>query len=83
MENLFFRCEMNRKDDTLPIRWVTQKKGGWTQGFLPHLGEMLNEYYQFRGWDEGGLPQVETLRRLGLEKEIQRLSGKAALAKSH
>jgi aldehyde:ferredoxin oxidoreductase len=39
------RCGMSRKDDAPPMRWMTQKKGGGTQGFLPPLGEMLNEYY--------------------------------------
>jgi aldehyde:ferredoxin oxidoreductase len=67
------RCGMSRKDDVLPMRWLTQKKGGGTHGFLPHLGEMLNEYYQFRGWGEDGLPRTETLRRLGLEEEISDL----------
>ncbi len=67
------RCGMSRKDDNLPMRWLTQKKGGGTGGFLPHLGEMLNEYYEFRGWGEDGLPQAETLKNLGLEKEVRDL----------
>jgi aldehyde:ferredoxin oxidoreductase len=64
------RCGMSRKDDNLPMRWTTQRKGGGTQGFLPHLGEMLNEYYAFRGWGEDGLPCPETLRRLDLDGEV-------------
>jgi aldehyde:ferredoxin oxidoreductase len=67
------RCGMSRKDDNLPMRWLTQKKGGGAGGFLPHLGEMLNEYYECRGWDEDGLPKPETLRRFGLEKEVDDL----------
>lgn len=64
------RCGMSRKDDNLPLRWLTQKKGGGTGGFLPHLGEMLNEYYDFRGWTEDGLPKEQTLRDLGLGREV-------------
>lgn len=67
------RCGMSRKDDTLPMRFLTQKKGGGTGDFLPHLGEMLSEYYQFREWGEDGLPKVETLRKLDLEKEVKDL----------
>ncbi len=33
-----------------------------------HLDMMLDRYYLLRGWDERGVPQSETLRRLGLEK---------------
>jgi len=67
------RCGMSRKDDTLPVRWLTQKKYGGAGGFLPHLGEMLNEYYHFRGWSEDGLPKAKTLKSLELEDEINAL----------
>jgi aldehyde:ferredoxin oxidoreductase len=30
----------------------------------------LKEYYSLRGWDEQGRPTVETLNRLGIEKEL-------------
>jgi aldehyde:ferredoxin oxidoreductase len=67
------RCGMSRKDDTLPLRLTTQKKGGGTRDFLPNLGEMLSEYYDYRGWNEDGLPTAETLINLGLEDEIKDL----------
>ncbi|MFX1273258.1 MAG: aldehyde ferredoxin oxidoreductase C-terminal domain-containing protein [Promethearchaeota archaeon] len=37
---------------------------------MVELDQMLDEYYEQRGWDlETGLPTMETLKRLGLEKE--------------
>jgi aldehyde:ferredoxin oxidoreductase len=31
--------------------------------------KLLPEYYEWRGWDENGLPTKEKLQELGLEKE--------------
>ncbi len=31
--------------------------------------QMIDEYYQFHGWDEKGVPYPETLRKLGIDKE--------------
>jgi len=61
------RCGISRKDDTLPSRFLTLKRTG--EGLtpnLPPLGEMLGEYYQYRGWSEEGIPLPEKLRELGL-----------------
>jgi len=33
---------------------------------LPSLAPMLEEYYQFRGWDENGVPLAEKLAELDL-----------------
>jgi len=38
-------------------------------GRLHDLEAMLDRYYQLRGWDENGVPTLETLRRLGLNIE--------------
>jgi aldehyde:ferredoxin oxidoreductase len=41
------------------------------QGLTPHLpplGEMLGEYYEYRGWSEEGIPTPEKLKELGLLK---------------
>lgn len=62
------RLGISRKDDTLPGRLLTLKHMG--EGLtpsLPPLGEMLAEYYQFRGWSEEGIPLPEKLRELDLE----------------
>lgn len=61
------RCGISRKDDILPLRFLTLKHTG--EGLtpnLPPLGEMLSEYYQVRGWNEEGLPLPEKLQELGL-----------------
>ncbi|NIS78914.1 MAG: aldehyde ferredoxin oxidoreductase [Anaerolineales bacterium] len=31
--------------------------------------EMIDEYYELHGWDESGMPHVETLKKLGLDNE--------------
>ena len=61
------RRGISRKDDTLPSRLLTQglKQGG-TQGNLPPLGKMLDDYYELRGWTEEGLPTKPMLTQLGL-----------------
>lgn len=61
------RCGVSRKDDTLPVRLLTLKRKGegWTPN-LPPLGEMLSDYYGYRGWSEEGIPLPEKLQELGL-----------------
>ena len=55
------------KDDTLPKRLLKEAaKTGPAEGKVSGLKEMLPEYYELRGWDEGGVPTAETLQRLGL-----------------
>ena len=64
------RRGISRKDDTLPARILTRKlvyEDG-TEGILPFLGLMLNEYYSHRGWSEEGIPTREKLTQLGLEE---------------
>jgi len=55
----------SRKDDRLPKRIMTQKKeaDGYTPN-LPPLNEMLNEYYEARGWTQEGIPREETIEAL-------------------
>ena len=64
---------VSRKDDTLPPRYMTLKKGGGTDK-LPPLNVMLSEYYERRGWDEFGIPTKATAERLQLEKYAARIS---------
>jgi len=61
------RCGISRKDDTLPPRILTHKRGGGTN-VLPPLNLMLNKYYQLRGWDEFGIPTIEKIQELGLNE---------------
>jgi len=61
------RCGISRKDDTLPARFLTLKhEGEGLAPSLPPLGEMLAEYYKFRGWNEEGIPLPDKLKELGL-----------------
>ncbi len=56
-----------RKDDTLPMRVLTEPaKGGAGDGQTLDLELMLEEYYTLRGWDQQGNPGAETLARLAL-----------------
>jgi len=50
-------CGVSRKDDTLPSRILTYKRG-LDDASLPHFGEMLSEYYQYRRWNEYGIPII-------------------------
>lgn len=68
------RLGLSRKDDTLPVRILTHKRGeGGAANYLPNLDEMLSEYYQYRTWNEEGFPLPNKLIELGLEKEIMDL----------
>ena len=59
------RLGITRKDDVLPPRILSHRRGtGGAAENLPHLGRMLSDYYQYRGWDEFGVPRQETLERL-------------------
>jgi aldehyde:ferredoxin oxidoreductase len=61
------RCGISRKDDRLPLRILSSpREEGQARNQLPHLGRMLHDYYQYRGWNELGIPNPETLERLGL-----------------
>lgn len=62
------KCGVSRKDDTMPLRVLTHKRGeGGSAEHLPAWNIMLSEYYEFRGWDEMGIPKEEKLKELGLE----------------
>jgi len=62
------RLGISRKDDILPPRLLNfPRPDGRAQGVLPHLGKMLHEYYELRGWSEEGIPAAEKLRELELD----------------
>ena len=61
------KCGISRKDDMLPMRFLTEKREG--PGIitnLPHLGKMLNDYYNYRDWSEEGIPKESKLKKLDL-----------------
>jgi aldehyde:ferredoxin oxidoreductase len=68
------RCGLSRKDDVLPPRITTEKfDEGGSKNYLPHLGDMLDEYYKHRGWSKDGVPLPATLIALGLQQEVEDL----------
>ncbi|MBN1834870.1 MAG: aldehyde ferredoxin oxidoreductase family protein [Spirochaetales bacterium] len=60
---------ISRKDDTLPPRFLHERKGGGTSE-LPLLNVMLNEYYRLREWDDFGIPTQGLIRQLDLEPYV-------------
>ena len=63
---------ISRKDDTLPPRILIHKRGsGGSADALPPLGELLSQYYSYRGWNEFGIPSREKIIELGLEEEAR------------
>jgi len=61
------RCGISRKDDTLPPRIMVLKRQG--EGITvnqPHIGKLLSDYYEYRGWTEEGIPSEKKLMELGL-----------------
>ncbi len=60
---------LDRRADTLPRRLGESLPRGATAGSTiteGDLSEMLDEYYDLRGWDRKGIPTEETLQRLDL-----------------
>ncbi|MGB3715516.1 MAG: aldehyde ferredoxin oxidoreductase family protein [Candidatus Promineifilaceae bacterium] len=55
-------------DDTLPDRLLNEPvANGPSAGFTVNLAPMLEEYYEFRGWDYRGVPLADTLKALELD----------------
>lgn len=64
-------CGVTRKDDFLPARiLVNKRKDRNEKTNLPHMGKMLSDYYNFRGWSEDGIPTQEKLKELNLPTEL-------------
>ena len=63
------RQGISKGDDRLPKRLLNEPlSSGEAGGQVVPLEEMLEEYYQLRGWDrESGRPLESTLKRLGLD----------------
>jgi aldehyde:ferredoxin oxidoreductase len=58
---------LTSKDDTLPARLLKDAaKTGPAKGSVNRLDEMLPQYYSLRGWNAEGVPNSETMKRLGL-----------------
>jgi aldehyde:ferredoxin oxidoreductase len=57
------------KDDTLPKRFLTEPATGNSEGAVCHLPEMLKEYYEVRGW-ENGVVTKEKLQELEIKEGV-------------
>jgi aldehyde:ferredoxin oxidoreductase len=68
LERLFnTRAGFSRKDDTLPPRFLNEElEEGASRSRLVKLDEMLDRYYQLRGWDADGVPGEKTVSELGI-----------------
>jgi aldehyde:ferredoxin oxidoreductase len=65
-----YRLGISVKDDTLPSRILVHRRGeGGAPDGLPPLGQMLADYYEYRGWTSDGRPTRAKLASLGLERE--------------
>ncbi len=59
-------------DDNLPARLLNEPvEDGPSKGFTARLAPMLEEYYQFRGWDKNGVPKPRKLEELGLAELVE------------
>jgi aldehyde:ferredoxin oxidoreductase len=69
LERLYnLREGFTRADDTLPKRMLAEAVfDGPSKGHTVRLEGMLQEYYQFRGWDDNGVPKQTKLKELGLD----------------
>ena len=69
LERLYnLREGFTRTDDTLPERLLKEPvQSGPSKGFVVKLEPMLEEYYQFRGWDTHGVPTKAKLKELELD----------------
>ena len=72
MERLYnLREGFTKADDTLPKRMLEEPvPAGPSKGHTVRLAGMLEEFYQFRGWDENGVPREAKLKELGLDTLI-------------
>ena len=62
------RVGLTAANDKLPKALLESYKEGGSAGFVPDFREMINAYYEARGWDlETGKPLREKLIELGLE----------------
>jgi aldehyde:ferredoxin oxidoreductase len=63
------RLGLTRKNDHLPGHVLQSLSDGGSAGYVIPFSEMLDAYYEARGWDpKTGYPKPELLQKLGLER---------------
>ncbi len=80
LERLYnLREGFTRADDTLPERLLKEPvPDGPSAGYVVNLDPMLKEFYEFRGWDENGVPTPEKLKELELDTLAAEVEGSGA-----
>ena len=62
---------LSRTDDSLPKRYFDEpiSEGPAEGEVISHdeFDKMLDEYYRLHGWDGNGVPEKNTLKRLGID----------------
>lgn len=67
LERIFnLQAGLTRKDDSLPSRMYEKLASG--EGHAVNLSQMLDEYYQLRGWNINGIPTEAKIIELGLKE---------------
>jgi aldehyde:ferredoxin oxidoreductase len=62
-------CGISKKDDYIPIKLKNSPlNAGKAKNRIISIDDMLMEYYNFRGWDNNGIPTREKLNELGIEE---------------
>jgi len=73
----------SRELDQPPVRWfkepLTKGPLAGTKLDYDKFQQLLNYYYEIRGWDERGVPRKSTLKKLGLDFTIPLLEKKIGL----
>jgi aldehyde:ferredoxin oxidoreductase len=69
-----FKGNWNRYMDYPPKRWFDQEVDGMKLE-RDKYDQLLSEYYKLRGWDEKGIPTVETLKKQRLDFVLDDLRG--------
>lgn len=84
LERLYnLRAGFTAADDTLPRRLLEEPvRAGPSAGHTVHLAPMLEEYYEFRGWDPAGVPGPAQIEKLGLAPLVAAADGAPQPAQS-
>jgi aldehyde:ferredoxin oxidoreductase len=72
LERMFnLEAGFTKADDTLPPRLLNEPvTSGEAKGKVAELGQMLDRYYENRGWDANGIPTQEKLVELSIDKHL-------------
>jgi aldehyde:ferredoxin oxidoreductase len=70
LERMFnLAAGLSAKDDTLPKRFLKEPMPeGPAKGQVFEQDQLLPDYYRLRGWDDKGIPGVDKLEELGINK---------------